>query len=71
MDVKGIIKEAGFWAEPLHQALNFITIHATKEGLEYQLQMNRIENILRHFKTFKPKEIYEFYKNVYDKIKLS
>jgi len=66
MNIDDIVKEAGYWHEPITQAISFIETHPEREGIAYQLQRLRVENILTQFYVFKPRPVYEYYKTMYE-----
>ena len=66
--IDDIVKEAGHWADPLHQGLSYLANHQTKEGIMYRLRDIEVRATLEHFRLYKSREVFEFYQHVYEGI---
>ena len=65
-----ILEEAGYWANPMHQALNYLEHYDTLQVPErpYNLIKHQALGILGHFRMFSTPQVYEFYKKHYERI---
>ena len=69
-----ILEQAGYWAEPIHQALNYLKNPTADEKIgkfSYKMVDSQVRSILEHFKMFNSLEVYNFYKTQYEQIKSS
>lgn len=62
-----IMEEAGVWKEPLHQALNGITLYPINAA-EASMHRHKAEYILEILRVHKSHEAYQFYKEKYNQI---
>ena len=65
-----ILEEAGYWFNPMHQALNYLEhFHELEQPhFAYDLVKYQALGILGHFRMFSTKRVYEFYKQHYERI---
>ena len=68
MTINEIVKEAGHFAEPLHQALDYLANHQNDKGLLYRLGDMNVRATLEHFRLHKTEVVYRHYKHVYESI---
>lgn len=69
-DLQRILEKAGYWAGPMHQALNYLEHFKEMDNPKwtYDLVKHQAEGILGHFRMFNDREVYEFYKGHFDRI---
>ena len=69
-DLERILEKAGYWAEPMHKALNYLEHFSELEQpkFSYNLVKHQALGILGHFRMFSTPEVYAFYKQHYERI---
>lgn len=71
MNIEQIVEEAGIWAEPLHESLNYLERAERGMGLTYQLHKLKVGEILTKLYVFTSKDCYQHYAEIYNHILLN